>query len=398
MSIYRLHILSIVLFKIQADVSAQTLFGKKLDGMECIKPCDCYKVPTGIVENDRCNLCKQSKEMPGRSRDSRYWIVYSDREDNPTYTDQNFGKATGITLSFMQSCYVAQEIGNALRLVRIPLNGRFDIENKGKDAAVFKSTAEDLGWVDKNKLLLWQNSLIDDSTTFAKKAVSVKRLVEKSQTISEYINKKGHSILDLFSAPLPEEKNDLDKELKMFQYLYIYKEENSMYLLGKTNEITVQSAIDDMLGWAPKSQVHTWRDALCLRINFDEEAREDRVKNNFDVKFFASSDKARLYKKGQAVNGLPFLYDDPTATDKKDNPYLLGYPIIDGRDFKENIFRTGYITNTVNDKGQLLYPVSKQADNDQKISAAQNQRDNINYVFVLDGKTKSIINKIADAI
>ncbi|MEP7171103.1 MAG: type VI secretion system protein TssR domain-containing protein, partial [Bacteroidota bacterium] len=232
--ITRLAILLFFLSLFHTDVFAQVLFGKKLEGMECVKPCDCYKAPSGTEENEKCSLCAHSKEMPGRSKFEKYWQVYSDREDNPTYVDQNFSKPTGFTLSYMQACIVAQEAGNAVRLVKWSYK-EFVMTSKGKDQ-VFKNNAEDLGWIEKKKLLLWKNSLIDDSTRFSKKAVSVKKLEDKkNMTITSYIS--NHGILDLFNAPMADKKSDLDRELKMFQYLFIYKEDNGMYLLGKTNEM-----------------------------------------------------------------------------------------------------------------------------------------------------------------
>ncbi|MBL0341153.1 MAG: hypothetical protein IPP71_09620 [Bacteroidetes bacterium] len=66
-----------------------------------------------------------------------YWVVYSDREENPTYIDKNCTKQN-MRLDFLDRCVVAQESEDAVRLVRFdPANQPFEDKPGSKKGSLF---------------------------------------------------------------------------------------------------------------------------------------------------------------------------------------------------------------------------------------------------------------------
>ena len=345
-----------------------------------------YLFPKGKVEGASC----QRLDMSSGAYNSKYWFVYSDRDDNPTYKEKGLITPKS-KISFREVFIVADETDKALRLVVFdPSNFAID---DSKDKAVFLPIAQDAGWIEKSKVLLWSNCLVDSTTSYAKKAVAVKKVDEK--TGFESLIKRG--VLDFYNAPVADKNYENGKDVKLFQYLFIFKEENNMLLLGNVNVVRANTFQYDIYGWVSKSQIQEWSSAICLRINFDEAAIEDRQKKDLKPKFFRKYEDALAYKDGKNPESLIYLYSSPSENDK-DNPYFLGYPIISQPDPKVPVFKTGYITNIVDGQGTNVFSAVKGAEIDSTGNDIINNKRKINVVFVLDGAERGFYRTLAKAL
>ncbi len=330
------------------------------------------------------------------------WRVFSDRDNNPTYFDKNCTKKN-VTLHFMECFVVAQETEDAVRIVRFdPVNQPFiDKPGSKKGELIFKPSAEDVGWIKKKYLLLWDRALVNDSTKYTKKAISVKKLDNSSGNGLQSIIKKG--ILDLYTYPEADKsKYSAGKDITLFQYLFILKEdpESKMLLVAKANRITPSGSSDEMLGWAKKSELQVWDNAVCLRINFDEEAIQERKEKNIKVQFFKDINGAKTFRDGKVAPALPFVYDDPNkdGENRDDNPYFYGFPIID-KDLKEpNIYKTGYVTQTVNSQGKDIFSASRQAKINETFEGIKKNFTKVNILFVIDGSQRQFMKTVSQAI
>lgn len=357
-------------------------------GMTLKKMPQSYVSPKGVIEG--ANAKRKSTGDP-------MWIVYSDRDKNQTYKDKNCSQKN-ISLNFLECCVVADETEDALRLVRFDPSSQPFEDKPGKKEFVFKPNAEDVGWIKKKYLILWSNALVDDSTNYTKKAISVKKLEDGNIT---NLIKKG--ILDLYNYPDPKPENDNKRDITLFQYLFVFKEDidnPNMVLLSRTNKITTGQIGEDMLGWASRKQLHIWDNAVCLRINFDPDAVNERKEKKIDVKFFSTVEDAKNFRDGKNdAKNLPFYYKDPTSEgDQKENPYLYGFPIIEKQQKENSIFKTGYVTNTVNKNGESVFTARKQASLNAIYEDIKKGLHDVNIIFVMDGNYKPFFKTVASSL
>lgn len=376
------------------SVSATVFAQQKPDGGELskltlVRTPLLYNAPSGKEEGLGCK-----RIMTGEG----FWAVYSDRDENQTYLDKTCSSKPYMRIDFLDRFIVAQESEDAVRLVRFdPSNQPFeDKPGSKKGEFQFKKGAEseDVGWIKKKYLLLWNNALVDDSTNYTVKAISVKRLEEKAD-IAQII-KKG--ILDLYNNPAEDPKFDAKKDINLFQYLFVFKREGNMVLLANKNKVSTSSINDDILGWAPVKQLHIWDNAVCLRINFENDAVQERKSKGIDVQFFRDVTEAKNFRDKGIGSSLPFYYADPTKEIKDDNPYLLGFPIIGKVDNEKGIYKTGYVTNTINDKGVSVFTARKQAALNGIYESIKQNKQNVQIVFVLDGSLRNTFRTVTASL
>ena len=91
-------------------------------------------------------------------RPGSFWAVFSDRANNTTYADEK-GKAKYKVIQFMDMLYVAEEGDKRVHLIKDP----------GFQTGQFSPNAVDYGWVDKDKLLLWDHCLVTKEGKINKK-------------------------------------------------------------------------------------------------------------------------------------------------------------------------------------------------------------------------------------
>ena len=388
---------AIILIAINCNtIFSQAIEGGKLDNQTIRRmPLGYDKKPDGTVLPESAK-----RETKGEGT----WFVYSDREGNSTYFDKNCTKPN-IRLNYMEPLVVAAETDDAVRVVRFDVGSAlpFREKNPGKKTEfVFQPNADDVGWIKKKNLLLWSYSIVNDSTKYTKKAISVKKLDNKKGGVPDIASIIQKGILDLYNYPEESPKNKAGKDITLFQYLFVYKydADKKLYLVGKESRIKPGAGVSDiMLGWAPERQLQIWDNAVCLRINFDPEAVAERKQKNIEVTFFSDINSAKGFRDGKSAVGLPFIYDDPGKEEnKKDNPYFFGFPIVD-KDIREpNIYKTGYVTQTMNRQGKRIFSASKQAEINEDFENIKKSLLQVNIVFVVDGSQRNVMKSMAQAI
>ncbi len=363
------------------NAMSQAIEGGALSKLTPTKMPEAYKLPTGKITTSGAPVIKNTS--------GNYWLVYSDRDVNQTYKDQNltvpFNK-----INFKEIFIVAAQNDKAVRLVTFDIANFAVDEDKGK--VTFNANAQDAGWISKKNLLLWSVCLVDTVNNYARKAVAIKKLTNETGSITDMIRR---GVLDFYDAPDKLHAND--KDVKLFQYLFIFKEEAGMFLLGNINVVKANTITYDLYGWVSKSQVQEWTSAICLRVNFDEQAIDERDKNNIEPKFFRTEAQAIDYKEGRKADALVFNYSSP-SDNRKDNPFLLGYPIISSSTKDPAVFRTGYVTNTVDKNGKNIFSALTGAELTGKFENIKNQKEKVNIVFVIDGAEKSFNKTLMSAI
>jgi hypothetical protein len=358
--------------------------GDPIGKMSPLKLPKMYEQPTGAINKKNAEPTKN----PG------HWIVFSDREENKTFADKNCTKEYS-SVNFMQPLMVVDQTDNEVRVVEYD-PADMPVQSEGKKT-LFKSNAVEKGWIKKTKLLLWSISLVNDTTKYSMKAIAVKKLGD-NQEITNLIN-KGR-VLDLYDAPFIDKKYQNIKDSKLFEYLFVLKEdkESKMLLISRRYKTNASNSKQDVLGWVPNNQVHKWDNALCLRINFADVAINERKDKAIEAQFFKTKEEARKFKNGQKVIGLPFEYGSAEKAEP-DNPYYYGFPIIEDAKDEAVIFKTGYVTNTTDAKGNSIFNNYEKATFDQKFELLKKQKEKVNIIFAIDGNAlKNFAKAIKDFV
>lgn len=351
--------------------------------MKC--PVAYQKLPSGEV-------CKDCKSLPPSNLD---WVVYSDRENNKTFTDATGSKELGKPIKFLQPFFVVEESGDYLHVIEWSGEGK---ETKsGKEGKKLKKELQDYGWFRKDRLILWPSSMVNNKKVVIK-VLSVIKDKEVIENTSKYI--KEGEFLKFRNYPSNEERYVNNWAMDMFEFLYVFKKEQGFSLVAKKNVVTGLSIDKVVLGWVSDNVVTEWGDRLCLAPNSDKEAVEERKFNKIKAALLIDENSASKYS-----NSPKFIESNPDKVLWSDDPYEKGWgvnqkrlPILNNND--DNLMQVGYITGVLNREGK---EVLNQED-DAKARAIDSERNaairNINIVFVIDGGSNmtDFFRNVQDAI
>ncbi len=341
-----------------------------------------YLMPNGEV------LGKVSSSERDPTVNEGTWIVFADRDNDTVYQDKNLA-IVKTQVEFMERLFVVDETEFALRVVRYQSYGTLKKEKGGTKLIV--DDYDDLGWMPKKKLLLWQTSIIDIGTNFVKKAVPVQRLKEgdsDSKAAADRL-RKGKGICDFYPSPTAATFDTL-KDVNYFNYLFVFKEENGRVLLSKKNDVDVGNIANNIYGWVPKSQIHLWNNSVCLRINYSSKAIAEREKKGVEPKFFPNYTAAANFESGDFTEkgATPELSKEGET--QHESSYILGFPIISTKEElkSKRIVKSGYITNVKDKFGKNIYSTDGKARIDSILAQLRDRMNRVNVVFVLDGSLR----------
>ena len=137
------------------------------------------------------NYCCGEVNVPKSAEKGSPWIVYSDRENNPSFFNPG-GKIKMKEASYLEAFAVIGEEGEYLKLVKYD-PAVFE-ERKVKDPA----KAEYFGWMKKDNLILSSRAMTDVATGFIMKMITMFRDTFPLSRTEDYFSNDS---LVLFSEP-----------------------------------------------------------------------------------------------------------------------------------------------------------------------------------------------------
>ncbi len=341
--------------------------------------------PTG----GNANGVKSKLSATGPKND---WVVHSDRDNNIAYTSAN-SDTKNKTINFMENFYVIGETDTRVELIKYDPS----IVSPSASRKVNMKKAEYYGWADKDKLLLWNNSLVNKQTDFTIKALVGHSIADMVRGVST------DKQLTLYNSPTTEANTENDNDVRLFEFLYVFKEVNNKYLVGIANKLSRSSAGSQEVikGWISEKNAQIWSQRLCIEPNDESSAATERRRNNIKASLFNNYQGALGFKTGTKAQYEKVLWD-------KDK-YEIGYPsswkrmpVISKLDNK--IYKTGVITD-VYSKGNLkVLSAEEHADLEAQYNTVRDKKQNINMIFVIDGTQSNhsffvpIINAIQNSI
>ena len=305
-----------VVLSFTTQISAQVVGKKPLE-----MPAK-FIVPRNTVQIDSTSI----------TRSGYIWTVLSDRNDNQTYKDTLLIESFK-TIDYLSSFYVAEDKGSVIRIVRDPelVDGEFGF------------MAEDYGWIDKKKMLLWQHCLVSDQYE-----TNIKGLVQN--TLTEVNQERVEQGVTYFYNPALKSKSE--KLSRSYEILYLYKIEGNSILLGKSVSFFHEYAKENLFGWIKKNNVTTWEHNIALEVNWDKEAAKERKVKEQIAMFFYDKPRAKRYGEGEKLN-IKLIFWDKDTYDKRPPGDIWRFPLIE-LDTTSNVIKASVFNSTLK-KGNVLH-------------------------------------------
>lgn len=241
----RLFIIICLLIRFSIPVNAQEGgFSSIKSSLSVLSMPNRYQYPSQQLSSSR-----ESSNFP--------WIVYIDRPNVVSYTDPK--KSSELKhLTYLDSFYVLQELNEMCELIHF-----------SKKIILFKnkitnnSEVDYIGWVDRKQLLLHESSIVHLKSKDAIKYISI---LNGTKLFSGLLNTIKNNQIPVYKDPdllSPFEYNNIGFQ----DIVYVYKEENNAYLLGKRSYLTPSTVINILVGWVDKRFIQEWGTRLCIEPN-----------------------------------------------------------------------------------------------------------------------------------
>lgn len=306
-------------------------------------------------------LQQEFKSGSGWGQDRRakqaLWVVYSDREQNPTYTSPDKSIRCG-ELKFGEKVCIA-EIKGDMALIYSDEKARYP---------EIPQNIKSKGWIPMENLLLWNKCPTDQRGVLRKGIIAIN--LNKMSKGEKFQQKKYNSPDNLSqSSPLNTDMN----------FYYVMKEtEDGEYALLCTGA-QVNSA-QTFYGWVNKNAYTEWNQRSCLEPNwlpkFVETHRNQRVQIYEDA---SRSSQATWWEFGATNGDLNPLYKYRMAKEQ------LRFPILSQPDINGMVLCTSFADRTAGS----INKASKFAGNiSGKVNRTGKQILQMNVILAVEATTE----------
>jgi len=330
--------------------------------------------------------------------DERPWVVYSDRAKNKT--------ESGETLDFMQDVLVVDETETKIYIV-----------DAIREGLKIKEITKEYGWIEKNKMLLWGNSLSDPVTKIDRKGFLLNEKESVQRIIKDENNKDR---VRIFNTPDAGNDDELEKK-RIYEFFFVFKKVpspsssiDSMFLLSKNVTISTNTK-SDIIGWVQSDRVSEWNTRIALEPNFDQAAYSERKNDvsNKQVIAFSLADYAVQYADNGNIQRDEIIWEnDPikltedklaTSDKKRFKGGVVRFPMLDKNE-RLNFYSTAFVGEiTLASLGRLAeehFNLIEYSNLTKEIDRLNMAKNNINVLFVVDGTAgmEEYLNGISSSI
>lgn len=337
-------------------------------------------------------LGKATFGISGKSKkkSNEYWRVFSDRDHNPVYSDDQLTAETGNFAKIGQKLYVVDERNEAIKVIGLP-------SDPYTDGSYEKSSVQFEGWIPKTKLLLWEQPLISENSSFEMKAFLMN--LDDKELLTQFAQKgKDKDLVELYHAP--DSREPVEKK-QLYEVLFVFKydPDSRRYLVAND---AIIGGYGYELFWVSESRIKVWNTRLALEWNFDEDACEERSEGK-GAAVFSMPQRALAYSKGEFDPGFggrnEFLEAKDPCTDRrlgapevfdlKSNRYVgsvIRYPFFESR---PDYYICGALTRF--DPKSMIALDNWEATESQ-IDNKLEKGSRVNVMFVVNGQYTSRTN------
>lgn len=290
------------------------------------------------------------------------WIVFSDRDENYTYTAPG-GSLVMKKIKFMEPFYVSKEENGYIKLIKYSqgiVQGR---------KLINKKAAQSYGWISKDKVLLWQSAFVNPQTGYPQKAIPIVSGRGPLTYPGVYYDKSDS--LYVFTSPEMERKKT---KVALHQLLYIFKKsrDGKNVLVGSEGQLLPDSAAANIYGWVPADAVHSWGDRLYITATKTGYDSDDTVS--------ALVNKNIHYAGGKGTFAVDPLID-------WDEPVMRSIPVYGatGRNYSTGNLSIGVATDVYDKSGNVIRNIRGGNLSYKDYLNIRRNIHKINVVFVVDG-------------
>lgn len=309
---------------------------------------------------------KKSRDIP--------WFVVSDRNNNPVF-DGPDGKEIG-SLNFKDWFYVVEEKNNWLHIVQAKRSG-----------LKIQKLIKDIGWIKKDKVLLWTNGLIDPNTQIHRKAF----LLNKVSDIDKVLKSKNKEFVKIFKGPKTGEQTS---KKNIYEFYFIYKREKGRVLIGKESRFGTSTIKDVLVGWIREAKASQWNTRIALEPNYHEEAFNER-KNDKSKRVIGWKDSggAIAYSStGKIVEDKVIWDNDPitrapselSSDGKRFRGDVVRFPMLSNRG---NYFYSGAIGEVTTKSIKEVFKIDEVnwGEMTEEVQDNDRRREYFNIMFLVEG-------------
>lgn len=209
------------------------------------------KTPKIYTQNFCCN--QDVKRYLGKKTP---WIVYSERDDNPTYYNPG-GKVVLKKASYMEAFLVIGKKGEFLRVIKYAPD---IIEN---NSLKNRKQIEYYGWIHQDNLLLSSHALTDIASGRTHKMIT---MIKNESPLSQTQNFLSKDSLILYKEP--ELLNPI-KKIALHSLVYLYKknDDRSKSLVFVKSQINPENAKNVISGWTSSSFITPYGTSFYSKLS-----------------------------------------------------------------------------------------------------------------------------------
>lgn len=316
-----------------------------------------------LTETAVNKIAKSSKYGQDTSpREYKYWVVYSDRRNNPTYVGPSKESGKHKELDFNEKLRIAK-IQKGFALV-------YKEPKAGVQYPAISSDAESMGWIPMDKLLLWSTCLANDKGIYHK-ALLVANLDKTSR--------ESQGLGRMYKNPDDKNRYELNK-MGMSFYFIMKRDASGLVLLAR--EYTLAGLSDKVLyGWVDESSYVPWNQRSCIEPNWDKESVTKFNKQGESALIYPNKSFEKSvteYKYGRRYSYAGCEKDDGLRLP----PNVLRYPILDNDTERDDIYKCTVFGTADGDLGKYIVDASEAHE---KLEKALNEMRQLNLIVVIDG-------------
>jgi hypothetical protein len=294
------------------------------------------------------------------------WIVFSDRDENYTYTAPG-GTLVMKKIKFMEPFYVSESKNGYLKLIKYQaglVQGRKLVDKKG---------AQSYGWINREKVLLWQSAFVSPQTGYPVKNITI--IAEKNPlTMPQVYYDKTDSVY-VYNSPELEHKKT---KIGLHHIIYVFKKsaDGRTVLVGSEGQLIADSAARSVYGWVPADAVHSWGDRLYIGSAKKDYDSDDSV---------AAIVNKSLHLTGNGKENLGGFYFDPLID--RDQPLMRSIPVLSSSrgDYDSGTLQLGIADDVYDKSNNSVINIKGGHLGFKDYLAIRKDIHKINVIYVVDG-------------
>ena len=320
-----------------------------------------------LIKEEEIKQFLTSSDWGQSQKEDKYWVVYSDRENNITYNKPDKSSGRFSSLNFNEE----------LRIAKLQ-NGFALVYKEEKTTSIYPKiySGKTRGWVPMSNLLLWNSCPTNDLGIYRKALPYI--------NVDEYIKHKDSNIGKTFKNPVT--KSEQASLMTGVDFYFVMKEdpESGLVLLSRLCNL-VGNTSQVLYGWVSKASFVPWNQRLCLEPNWNREVAE---------KFAALPENKRnipVYRDSNLTNlagSIPIGSSNSLgkrATMYRMYPDEMRYILFDNDKKKDGIYKILAFTRL---DSKEYGARARKAKDDTRIKMLEDKMKEqrvINLIFVIDG-------------